>query len=105
MRRNPRYTPLQLQARRAVEKAEIRVRILSYGLSKALKNFYGDSEEMGDILTIAGSDLYNANDALKQAESYYKKITEIKTRNILIHKKVTDKWMKDKRNKKRSKVN
>lgn len=75
--RNPRHNTIQLQARRGVEKAEIRVKVLAYGLSKVLKNFYGDSGEMGDILDIVGTDLYNASHALKWAEEDYKKITEI----------------------------
>jgi hypothetical protein len=74
-RRNSRYTPLQLFARRQVAKAEARVQVLSYGISKLLKKFYGNSSEIEDILDIISSDLHSAAKVLKEAEDYLTKVT------------------------------
>ncbi len=75
-------SPLQLKARREKDKAELKVEILFMGVHKRLENFYGDADEYKDLLDLIVHDIGEAVYQLKQAETYYLKVTARKPRVI-----------------------
>jgi hypothetical protein len=93
-RSNPNRTPLQISVQKDCNRAEIKAKIIANGIAKALRNFYGNADDMFDILDIANRNLGDSVREWKAQELYLEKVSKNKSS-----------WATDKRNKKRSKVN